>query len=53
MAELGFVAIYNTSYSPEQNPIETVFAKVKNHFKALMTNAIVNKKTIDTRELIK
>ena len=53
MSELKFVAIFNTAYSPEHNPIEMVFSKVKHHFKAIKTNAIVNKTFVDTRELIR
>ncbi len=48
MAELDFVAIFNTPYSPQFNPIEMVFSKVKHHFKAVKTNAIVNKTNINT-----
>jgi len=50
---LGFVAIFNTAYSPEHNPIEMIFSKVKNHFKTIKTNAIVNKLKEDTQALIK
>ena len=53
MSELDFVAIFNTAYSPEHNPIEMVFSKVKHHFKAVKTNAIVNKTNVDTQELIR
>ena len=53
MSRLDFYPIFNTAYSPQHNPIEMIFSKVKHHFKAIKTNAIVNKKTIDTRELIK
>ena len=53
MSELEFVAIFNTAYSPEHNPIEMVFSKVKHQFKAIKTNAIVNKTFVDTRELIR
>ena len=35
MRELGFRWIYNAAYSPEYNPIELVFSKVKQKFKAL------------------
>jgi hypothetical protein len=53
MSRLGFVAIFNTAYSPQHNPIEMIFSKVKHHFKALKTNAIVNKVSLNTEELIK
>ena len=35
MRELGFRYIFNLTYSPEYNPIEFVFSKVKNKFRAL------------------
>ena len=35
MKELGFKWIYNVAYSPEYNPIELVFSKIKQKFKAL------------------
>ena len=35
MTKLGFKWIYNVSYSPEYNPIELTFSKVKASFKSL------------------
>ena len=35
MRELGFRYIYNVPYSPDYNPIESVFSQVKRNFKAL------------------
>ena len=35
MRELGFRWIYNVSYSPQWNPIELVFSKLKGEFKKL------------------
>ena len=35
MRELGYRWIYARSYSPEYNPIELVFSKIKSKFKAL------------------
>ena len=35
MARLGFRCIFNVPYSPEYNPIEFVFSKVKQRFRAL------------------
>ena len=35
MARLGFRAIFNVPYSPEYNPIEFVFSKVKEKFRRL------------------
>ena len=53
MSKLNFLPIFNTAYSPQHNPIEMIFARVKHHFKALKTNAIVNKAKLDTEKLIK
>ena len=39
---LGFDLIFNISYSPDYNPIEFVFSKVKQHFKNAKTRSIVN-----------
>ena len=52
MKRLDFYPIFNTAYSPQHNPIEMIFSKVKHHFKALKTNAIVNKVRLDTEKLI-
>ena len=35
MRELGFRWIYNVTYSPQWNPIELTFAKLKREFKKL------------------
>ena len=35
MAKLGFRCIFNVPYSPEYNPIEFVFSKVKQRFRSL------------------
>ena len=35
MARLGFRCIFNVPYSPEYNPIEFVFSKVKQRFRVL------------------
>ena len=35
MALLGFRCIFNVPYSPEYNPIEFVFSKVKQKFRSL------------------
>ena len=41
MRELGFRWIYNVSYSPEWNPIELTFSKVKREFKKLRTQKMI------------
>ena len=35
MRQLGFRYIYNVAYSPDYNPIESVFSKIKRAFRAL------------------
>ena len=35
MDKLGFKYIFNVAYSPEYNPIEFVFSKLKHSFKGL------------------
>jgi transposase len=52
MERLDFTAIFNTSYSPEHNPIEHVFSIVKNHFSRVKSNAIVNQSKVPTDQLI-
>ena len=41
MRELGFRYIYNVAYSPDFNPIEFVFSKVKQKFRRLRAQKIV------------
>ena len=41
MKELWFRYIYCPSYSPEYNPIEMVFSKIKQRFKALRAMKLV------------
>ena len=43
MRELGFRYIYNAAYSPEYNPIELVFSKVKQKFKALRARKLTGR----------
>ena len=40
MAKLGFRCIFNVPYSPEYNPIEFVFSKVKQKFRTLRARKI-------------
>ena len=35
MRQLGFRYIYNVAYSPDYNPIESVFSKIKRTFRSL------------------
>ena len=41
MRELGFRWIYNVTYSPQWNPIELTFAKLKREFKKLRTQKMI------------
>jgi hypothetical protein len=41
MKRLGFKFIYNVAYSPEYNPIESVFSKVKQKFKSLRAQKLI------------
>ena len=40
MTRLGFRHVYNVPYSPEYNPIEFVFSKVKQTFRTLRARKI-------------
>jgi transposase len=51
--KLGIKAIFNVAYSPDFNPIETTFHQIKNRFKRLRTEAVVNNKTPDIEGLIR
>ena len=44
MAELDIKPIFNVGYSPEFNPIERVFSKVKRRFNAKRLADLVNKR---------
>ena len=41
MKKLGFRWAWSPPYSPEYNPIELVFSKVKNKFKRLRSQKVV------------
>lgn len=41
MKDLGFRFIYNVAYSPDYNPIEFVFSKIKQKFRALRAQKLV------------
>ena len=42
MAKHGFRCIFNVPYSPEYNPIEFVFSKVKQKFRTLRARKLAN-----------
>ena len=52
MDRLNFKYIFNAPYSPEFNPIEFIFAKVKRYFKVQKLNQILNKSHTKVEELI-
>ena len=52
MRELGIRWIYYLSYSPEYNPIELVFAKLKRKFKALRAQKLTGLIQDDHRSLV-
>jgi transposase len=43
MAKLDITPVYNVAYSPEFNPIEAVFSKVKRHFSSQRLHNLVTK----------
>ena len=52
MRELGFRYIYNVPYSPQWNPIELTFSKVKQRFKALRAQKLAGQRQDDHRALV-
>ena len=52
-SKLNIVPIWNVSYSPEFNPIEAVFSKVKAIFNRRRLNRLVRKLPFNTDETIK
>ena len=53
METRGFRALFNAAYSPEYMPIESVFSIVKRKFKQLKTNAVLNRQSVKTADLIR
>ena len=51
-AKLDFDLIFTPPYSPDLNSIEFVFSKVKNLFRRLKTESVVNGKKVQTGKLI-
>ena len=50
---LNIVPVYNVGYSPEFNPIESVFSQVKRVFCRKRLNKLVNKDEFDTNKEIR
>ena len=49
MEENDIKYIYNVPYSPDFNPIEAVFSKVKSYFNKRKLNALANEKKFDVK----
>jgi len=52
-ASLNIVPIYNVGYSPEYNPIESVFSQIKRLFCRERLNKLVNNDEFDTNKTIR
>ena len=50
---LDIKPIFNVGYSPEFNPIESVFSIVKRHFKSSRLQCIVNQRSFDFEQTIR
>ena len=50
---LDIVPIYNVGYSPEYNPIESVFSQIKRLFCRERLNKLVNNEEFDTNKTIR
>ena len=53
MKRLGFKHIFNVSYSPEYNPIEFTFSKIKASFKALRAQKLTGLRQESHEQLIR
>ena len=51
--EHDIAPIFNATYCPDFNPIETVFAQVKLRYKADRLNMLANGEEVDEDELIR
>ena len=52
MARLGFRCIFNVPYSPELNPIEFAFSKIKSKFRSLRARNLAGVDQSSTRSLV-
>ena len=50
MKALNFEAIFNLPYSPENNPIETVFSLIKHEFKKNRLHHLASEKKFDFKD---
>ena len=53
MKELGFRIVFNVPYSPEYNPIELTFSKLKHKFRALRAQKLVGLRQETHEALVK
>jgi|TARA_B110000305_G_C18874170_1_gene374515 transposase len=51
-AELDILPIYNVSYSPELNPIESVFSQIKLKFRQQRLNKLANEEEFNVDDEI-
>jgi transposase len=51
--ELELTPIFNIAYSPQFNPIESVFSMIKSNYKKLLLKSLIEKHKVRTRHLIK
>ena len=52
MARLGFRSIFNVPYSPEMNPIEFTFSKIKAKFRSLRARKLAGVDQSSTRAIV-
>jgi len=50
--ELYLTPIFNIAYSPQFNPIESVFSMIKSNYKKLLLKTLIQKNKVRTRHLI-
>ena len=51
--ELDIMPLYNLSYSPEYNPIESVFSQVKRTYNSVRLNKLANGEIFDQTEQVR
>ena len=51
--DLKIIPIFNETYAPNYNPIETIFGQIKRVYKAQRLNKLVNGKIVNDDELIR
>ncbi len=50
--ELELTPIFNIAYSPQFNPIESVFSMIKSNYKKLLLKCLIEKHKVRTRQMI-